>query len=142
MWSDSLLRAEQLHLMRLLVWGGASVVAGSLLLLASRVRGRQSPLLHHFALQTLAWGAILTAIVAAKWSSLALRDHAAAVRLHRVIWMNVGLDGGYVAVGVTLVLCGWLMGRRMGPMGAGTAVIIQGLALALLDLRLAAAIVL
>ena len=140
MWSDSLLRAEQLHLLRLLVWGGASVLAGSLLLLLARVRGRTSPLLHHFSLQTLAWGAITLALAGWTWRSLALRDHDGAVQLDRLVWLNVGLDAGYVAVGTTLALSGWLMGRRTGPVGAGIGIIVQGLALAFLELRFAAAI--
>lgn len=140
MWSDSLIRVEQLHLLRLLAWGGVSVLAGTLLLLVPRLRGARSPLLHHFSLQTVAWGGITLALAGLAWRSLAMRDHAGAVRLDRLVWLNVGLDAGYVGVGATLAVCGWMMGRRLGPVGAGLAIIVQGLALALLDLRLASAI--
>lgn len=141
MWSDSLLRAEQLHLLRVLVWGGASVVAGSVLMIVT-LRASHSALLRHFSLQTIAWGAVTLALAGAAWSSLGLRDHAGAVSLHRVVWLNVGLDAGYVAVGATLALCGWALGRKGGLVGAGIAIVIQGLALGLMDLRFAAAIVL
>jgi hypothetical protein len=40
---------------------------------------------------------------------------------------------GYVAVGVTLALTGWVVGRRLGAVGAGAGVVVQGAALFLLD---------
>ena len=47
---------------------------------------------------------------------------------------------GYALVGLTLVMVGWRFGRRLGLVGAGLAVVIQGIALALLDLVLASQI--
>ena len=47
--------------------------------------------------------------------------------------MNLGLDAGYVAVGVTLALTGWLLGRRLAPVGAGIGIVVQGIALIALD---------
>ena len=61
-------------------------------------------------------------------------------RLDRLLWLNVGLDTGYVMVGLTLVVIGWRLGRRLGLVGAGLAAVIQGIALALLDLLLASLI--
>jgi hypothetical protein len=72
--------------------------------------------------------------------SLAVRDLAAATRLDRFLWLNVGLDVGYVMVGVTLLLVAWRAVRRPGLIGAGIAVIVQALALVILDLLLAAQI--
>jgi len=66
-----------------------------------------------------------------------LRDLAGATRLDRFLWLNIGLDAGYVLVGGTLLVLGWRLARRMGLVGAGLAVIVQGAALALLDLVLA-----
>jgi hypothetical protein len=63
------------------------------------------------------------------------------VRLDRFVWLNIGLDAGYVAVGATLALLGWRFGRRLGLVGAGIGVIVQGLALTVLDLQLASGIV-
>lgn len=147
MWSDTLLAAERAHLVRLFAWGGGSVVLGVLLLVALYVmRGRgavdpsapPSPLLLHFAVQTAAWGAIDLLLAGMAWRGLRLRDGAGAVQLDRMIWLNNGLDIGYVAVGVTLAVTGWVVGRRLGLVGAGVGVIVQGLALLVLDLRFAA----
>jgi hypothetical protein len=69
--------------------------------------------------------------------ALALRDLASATRLDRFLWLNIGLDAGYVMVGLTLLIGGWRLARRAGLMGAGIAIVVQGLALALLDLVLA-----
>ncbi len=88
MWSDTLLAAERAHLTRLLAWGAGSVVAGSLVLLLAR-RGR-SPLLLHFAIQTLVWGVIDLAIALVARRGLAQRDVSGATRLDRLIWFNNG----------------------------------------------------
>lgn len=101
----------------------------------------RSPALLHFSIQTAAWGAVSLGIVwLAGRAPAAPRDLAAAVALDRFLWLNVGLDAGYTMVGVTLLLCGRQF-KRPGLVGAGIAVAIQGVALALLDLQLSAAIV-
>ena len=139
MWSDTLLALERAHLLRVALWGGGSVLAGSLLLALLAVRGRlgASPLVRHFAIQTAAWGAVDLALIALAWRGLALRDHAGATQLERVLWLNIGLDAGYVGVGATLALTAWLLGRRMGGVGAGLGIVTQGLALFVLDLLVA-----
>jgi sulfite exporter TauE/SafE len=68
---------------------------------------------------------------------LAPRDLASATRLDRLLWLNVGLDAGYVLVGIVLAVVGWRLARALGPVGAGIAIVIQGLALSVLDLALA-----
>ena len=136
MWSDSLLLAERAHLMRLVVWGAGSVVAGTALLLLTTVRRGAAggmPLLANFAIQCAAWGAIDLLIAALAWRGLAERDVAGATRLDRLLWLNTGLDVGYVAVGVALAAVGWQLGRRLGLVGAGIGVVVQGLALLALD---------
>ncbi len=137
MWADTLLDAERAHLLRLAVWATGSVLLGTTGVATLRLRGRASALLFHFFLQTAAWGAVDLAIVWAARASLALRDLSSARRLERFLWLNTGLDAGYVAVGVTLAVAGWTMGRRLGAVGAGVGVIVQGLALLLLDLVIA-----
>lgn len=137
MWADTLLAVERAHLIRLIVWGGASLLVGSALLGLMRVRRHRSALLDHFGIQTMAWGAIDLALAAAGLRRLELRDLAGATRLDRFLWLNIGLDVGYVLVGITLLVVGWRLARRMGLVGAGMAVIVQGSALALLDLVLA-----
>ena len=135
MWADTLLALERGHLLRLAAWGGCSLVLGATLLLALRWRG-SAPLVRHFAIQTAAWGAIDLGLVLWSQRTLALRDYAGAQRLISTLWLNTGLDAGYVAIGCTLVLTAWRWGARAGGIGAGIGVCVQGLALLLLDLRL------
>ena len=135
MWSDTLLLAERAHLTRVLLWGATSVVAGSLVLALLAVRRIGSPLLLHFAIQTVAWGAIDSALAIVARRGLTDRDVSGATRLDRFIWFNNGLDVGYIAVGLTLAIVGWQLGRRLGLVGAGVGIVVQGLALLILDLR-------
>jgi hypothetical protein len=138
MWADVLLSLERTHLLRLALWGGGSVLAGTLLLAWLAWRRPATPLLRHFGIQTAAWGAVDLAICAWAWRGLALRDFDGQAQLVNVLWLNVGLDVGYAGVGLTLALTAWRLGQRLGAVGAGVGVIVQGLALALLDLRLIA----
>lgn len=137
MWADTLLATERAHVLRLVAWGAASVLVGTALLAWLLAGRRQTALLRHFAIQTAAWGAVDLALAAIAFGSLALRDLAGATRLDRIVWLNIGLDAGYVLVGLTLAITGWRLGRRLGLVGAGIGVIVQGAALALLDLVLA-----
>src|SRR4051794_39668747 len=116
MWADTLLAAERAHLLRLVLWGGVSVLLGSALLAALRVRGQRSPLLESFALVMAGWGAVDLGLALWGMRSLAMRDLAGATRLDRFLWLNVGLDVGYVMVGITLLVVGWRMTRRAGPL--------------------------
>lgn len=140
MWADTLLAAEGAHVIRLLAWGGGSVLIGTTLLAWLHVGHRRSSLLQHFGIQTAAWGAVVLVIGVFARITLSPRDLASATRLDRLLWLNVGLDIGYALVGLTLVVVAWRFGRRLGLVGAGLAVVIQGLALALLDLLLASQI--
>lgn len=135
MWSDTLLLAERAHLQRLILWSATSMLAGTLVLTLLAVRRVRSALLSHFAIQTIAWGAIILGIASFSWRGLRDRDIDAATRLEHILWLNVGLDAGYAAVGITLAVTAWQLGRRLGPVGAGIAIVVQGLALLLLDLR-------
>ena len=137
MWADTLLGLERAHLLRLVLWGGTSVLVGSALLALLRGRGRRSPLLDHFGIQTTLWGAIDLVLALLGLQRLELRDLASATRLDRFLWLNVGLDAGYVMVGLTLLVFGWRAPQRPALVGAGLAVIVQGSALAILDLLLA-----
>ena len=140
MWADTLEAAERAHLLRLLVWGAASVLAGTALLAWLRFDARRSPLLKHFAIQAAAWGVVDAIIAVVMMSQIAPRDIASATRLDRILWLNIGLDAGYVLVGLTLLVAGWRLGRRLGLVGAGIGVVVQGSALGVLDLVLVAQI--
>jgi hypothetical protein len=137
MWADTLLVAERAHLLRLLVWGSASVLAGTALLAWLYAGSRRSKLLEHFAIQTAGWGAVEIALTGMARMALAPRDLAGATQLDRLLWFNIGLDAGYILVGVALATTGWRLGRRLGLLGAGTGIVVQGGALAVLDLMLA-----
>lgn len=137
MWADTVLAAEEAHLLRLAAWAALSVLVGTGLLVVLVRRAAPSALLRHFAIQTALWGAVDLVIVWAARAGLHLRDLAAARSLERFLWFNCGLDVGYVAVGVTLAVAGWQLGRRLGAVGAGIGVVVQGLALLVLDLVLA-----
>jgi hypothetical protein len=138
MWADQVLAFERAHLARLLLWGGASLVTGLACWVILRMRRLDLPLLRHFAIQTGAWGAVDTVLALAARPTLALRDYAGVTSLDRFLWFNCGLDVGYIAVGITLAVCGWRLTRSRGLLGAGLAIGVQGAALLLLDLRLAA----
>jgi hypothetical protein len=140
MWADTLLALERGHLLRLALWGGACVLVGTLLLAYLIVRRIDAAMLRAFASQTAAWGAVNLLICLWAGRGLALRDFAGAQHLLNILWLNVGLDVGYVGVGVTLAVTGWLWGKRAGALGAGLGIIVQGMALLLLDARLIAAI--
>jgi hypothetical protein len=136
MWADTLLSLERGHLQRLALWAIACVLGGTLLLAWLTVRRLVAPLLQHFAIQTAAWGAVNGVIAVWAWRGLALRDYAKAQHLVNILWLNTGLDVGYAAVGTTLALLAWRWGPKPGVLGAGVAIVVQGVALALLDLRL------
>ncbi len=136
-----LLQLERGHLLRLLLWAGASILAGALFLLLSRAAGASGDFWKHAGIQSAAWGLVDAAIVAFAWPSLAMRTVSEAIALDRFLWLNIGLDVGYVMVGATLLAFGLRRPRRLGLVGAGAAIVVQGLALALLDAYLSTRIV-
>ena len=137
MWSDTVLFAERAALVRLAVWGAASVVVGTALFAVLAVRRVRSSLLDGFAWQMVVWGALAIARVVEGMGALVPRDLAAATRLDRWVWLLIGLDAGLVAVGVTLAIVGWRVGRRLGMVGAGVGIFVSGAALLALDARFA-----
>jgi hypothetical protein len=106
------------------------------------VRRIRAPLVFHFALQSLVWGAIVLAWGSAHHANVPLREFAGASMLARRLWFGIGLDAGCVAIGATLAVCGWIWGKRLGAVGAGFGIVVQASALLLLDLLLVRAIVL
>jgi len=137
MWADTLLAAERAHLLGLALWGAASLLTGTAVVATLRMRRSRSPLLEHFGIQTAAWGAAELGLALFRQRSLSLRDLAGATRLDRMLWLNIGLDVGYLLVGLSLAVLGWRMARRLGLVGAGLGIVVQGTALAVLDLVLA-----
>jgi hypothetical protein len=139
-WADTILLAEQQHLLRLFVWAGLSILAGTTIGVTLAIRRAHSPLLTHFAIQIAGWGVAIAIFAAACWANLHIRDLSGATRLERFIWMSVGFDIGIVALGATVAALGNRLTRSMASVGAGAAIIVQGLGLFLLDLHFAALI--
>ncbi|MBW8771113.1 MAG: hypothetical protein JF589_15260 [Gemmatimonadetes bacterium] len=139
MWADTLLAAERAHLLRLALWGAASLLVGTAVVVMLAGRSRSS-LLQHFGIQTGVWGAVESGIALVLLRSLALRDLTSATQLDRMVWLNIGLDVGYALVGITLAVIGWRVVQRLGMTGAGIAIVLQGGALTVLDLQLASQI--
>lgn len=137
MWSDTLLLAERAALIRMAMWGAGCVVAGSVILAFLAVRRLRSALLDGFAIQTILWGAIALARVVEGMGALEPRDLAAASHLNHLVWFLTGLDVGLLAVGLTLAVAGWRWGHRLGFVGAGLAIAVQGAGLLTLDARFA-----
>lgn len=140
MFADTLFRAEQQHLLRLLAWCALSILAGTAVATMLAVRRIRSPLLIQFAAQMAAWGSAFGAIAIVRWTTLPTRDLSGAARLERLVWLNIGLDVGFVGIGAALALTAWLLGRRVGLLGAAIGVVVQGLALLVIELQFAAAI--
>lgn len=139
---DALVSLERGHLGRLCVWAAGSIAAGLLaVLLARRMKPAQQSFWRHFGIQSGAWGVVDLLIVAAAWKGIAARDLAGAIALDRFLWLNIGLDVGYVMLGITLMAFGFSAPRRPGLIGAGLAIVAQGAALAILDAQLSAYIV-
>lgn len=136
MYADTLMELERGHLLRLGTWALLSVLLGALLFAFVYRQKTDAPFLKHFALQLLGWGLIDAAVVGWGWTNLAFRDYESAMRLQKFLWLNVGLDAGYVGIGITIALAGWLLNKRYGALGAGIGVVVQGFALFVLDLRL------
>jgi hypothetical protein len=135
-----LLALEQGHLFRLGVWAVGSLLLGGAMWAWAR-RAAVPEFWRHAGIQSAAWGAVDLAIAALAAQGLAPRDVAGAIALDRVLWLNIGLDVGYAMVGLTLLAFGLRAPRRPGLLGAGAAIVAQGVALAALDAYLSAAIV-
>jgi hypothetical protein len=117
-----------------------SIIAATAVAAMLVVRRVRSPFLVQFAGQMAIWGLVVGAIAAIEWHTARLRDVSGAARLERMLWMNIGFDAGYIAVGVALACSAWYLARRLAVVGAGIGVIVQGLALLLIDLQFASVI--
>jgi hypothetical protein len=124
-WPDELgeLRLElRDHLKRLAIWSAISVLVGIKLiaLFGGSEMGRSA------GVMTAGWAAVNLIIVAASWNG---KPPASRSQFREFIWLNQGLNSGYMAVGLTLVLAS----SSASAVGSGWAVIPQGLALLVMD---------
>lgn len=138
--------AERDHLRRLGLWGASSVVGGAALYgltvpgVASDGGGPDT--VRGFALQSVGWGAINLAIVGIGTFAPAApppttREAALAAEddLGKILWVNVGLDAGYMMAGGTLAAVG-AFGSDVNAdfVSHGAGIVTQGAGLLLLDL--------
>lgn len=134
MWADTLLRAEQLHLLRIVAWGALAVLAGTaLLVLGYAARGR-SVLFRWFGGTLAVLGAVEALLALSLRLTAEMLDVAGAARLERLAWLELGLFIGLVAVGAVLAVAGWRLARSRAAVAAGLGCAIHGAALALLTL--------
>ena len=130
--------AERNHLWRVAAWGGSNV-AGGLALMATHDRDAQSDW-WSFGMQSAAWGAVNVGIATVgllgsrstpdTWS-----DALSAERTyHDILLVNMGLNVGYSAVGGAMVIASYNdVSDASAWRGHGTALIVQGAGLLLLD---------
>lgn len=109
------------HLIRLAGWSLLMVLA-PLLWVRSRQDQRRG-----FALGSIGWSAINLLIVA---GSALNRSEPVLAPLREFLALNLGLNAGYIGVGITLAA---LSGNAPFRKGIGQAVVIHGLALLILD---------
>ena len=138
-------QAEADHLKRLGIWAASNVVAGAgLLVLGSpgvSPLETPPPALRGFGIQSMAWGTVNLAIAGiglvtsaadgdvTREAALAAEDDNA-----KVLWVNVGLDVGYMMAGGVLVAAGASGAQPAVDWTAhGAGVITQGLGLLVLD---------
>jgi hypothetical protein len=124
-WPDELggLRLElRDHLKRLAIWSGISVLVGIKLigLFANAEVVRSA------GVMTAGWAVVNLIIVGASWNG---KPPASRAQFREFIWLNQGLNAGYVGVGLALALAG----SSAAVVGSGWAVVPQGLALLVLD---------
>ena len=137
MWSDTLLAAERTHLIRLVLWAATSAVVGTGIIATLTVRRMTAPILLWFGIQSLTWGLVELVLTAIGFHGLVMRDVSGATRLERITWFTAGLDVGIVATGVAVITVAWMYGRRLGAVGAGLGIVLQGLGLLVMNLTFA-----
>jgi hypothetical protein len=140
MWADTLQTLEQQHFLRLLIWGAASVLIGTAILVIFRLARIRAPLATHVAAQCAVWGAAALLWGGYNYGHVPLRDYEAAASLARMLWLVIALEAGAIVLGVTFATFGWAFGRRIGSVGTGVGVVLQAGALLFLDLTLVRAI--
>lgn len=140
MWADSFLRAEQHHVLSLLLWAGLTVVSATVLGVTLVAQRRASPLLARFATHLALWGLVAALVAGVEWHGLHLRDVASATRVERLMWLRIGFDLGFIGMGAMLAAAGRVIARRPGAIGAGMAIIVHGLALFAIDVQFASSV--
>jgi hypothetical protein len=147
-WSDFVQHAEQLHFLRLAIWGALSTLAGTMLLVVAHARGNGTALIRRFGAVCGLCGAIELLIALVLYRDVPLRDLSAATRLDRLAWLQLGLFIGLAGIGVAGALVSFAVRppaeaskeRTLAVIGIGAAIALHGIALATLELSLIASI--
>lgn len=140
MWADLVLRAERQHAVELLAWAALSLVMATTSFVVTRGRRGQLALVGGFASQLAFWAVVVGVVGAIELQRLTMRDLSSATRLERLTWARAGFDVGIVGMGAVLGGVSRVLARSQRGLGAAAAIIAQGLALLVIDLRLIAVI--
>lgn len=138
MWGDTLLEIQRVHVLRLLAWGALSIVAGTTILIVTMLRRTRPDLLRAFSIQCVIWGGAILAAAGWRYGALVIPDIAAAARLERMAWLQIGLFAGIMLTGAGIAITGWRVGRSLRATGTGVGMLLQGAALLVFDLLLVA----
>ena len=133
MWSPDLLGVERIHLLQLLVWGVASFVFGAGVIIALRVQRTRAPLALWFAVVMAVSGAAESLFALVRWSGLAERDFASALRLTTHVRLAMIGDVWLFAGATVLVCVGVVVAKRLELAGIGVALAAHGGVLFVLD---------
>jgi len=139
-WADLVLRAERQHAVELLAWAALSLVMATTSFVVTRGRRGQLALVGGFASQLAFWAVVVGVVGAIELQRLTMRDLSSATRLERLTWARAGFDVGIVGMGAVLSGVSRVLARSQRGLGAAAAIIAQGLALLVIDLRLIAVI--
>ena len=107
-----------MHLARLTAWSFASLFIGLMILIRDRKSG--------FAAMTTGWAAVNLAIV---WFSLKSEPPTDPAAFRQFLGLNLMLNCVWIVIGLAMAL----IRRNPWVMGAGRAMVIQGVALQILD---------
>ena len=140
MWADLILRAERQHAVELLAWAALSLVMATASFVVTKGKRGQLALLGGFASQLALWAVLVGVVGAIELQQLTMRDLSSATRLERLTWARAGFDVGIVGMGAVLGGASHILARSQRGLGAAAAIIAQGLALLVIDLRLIAVI--
>lgn len=116
------------HLIRLGIWAGVSIIAGVI----AMARLWPQEWWRNFGLQSAAWGAIDAIIVFFGLRDNSLPTIMEIIKLREFLYLNEGLNVGYIGVGIALALAGRHF-KSSTLSGAGWGVALQGLALLTMD---------
>jgi len=124
----------------LLAWAALSLVMATTSFVVTRGRRGQLALVGGFASQLAFWAVVVGVVGAIELQRLTMRDLSSATRLERLTWARAGFDVGIVGMGAVLGGVSRVLARSQRGLGAAAAIIAQGLALLVIDLRLIAVI--